>query len=120
MFNFELLGLDGHFWQTIAILAVGSVLLAISLKNTTPGFKAVTVLVALLVFGPLSRLNWWISSGDPEPNPDAGSNLTSQLHYLSLAVIVVLMAVFLLAVRALRKRKAKTVQLTAGGNSSVS
>ncbi|HPU13186.1 MAG TPA: hypothetical protein PLQ19_05275 [Aeromicrobium sp.] len=120
MFNFELLGLNGLFWQTILILAVGSVLLAISLKNTTTGLKAVAILLALLVFVPMTRFNWWISSGDPELNPDAGSNITSQLHYLSLAVIVVLMAVFLLAVRALAKRKAKTIQLTSGGSSSVS
>lgn len=99
MFDTQFLGLSALFWQTIVIVTVAITMLVFSLRSAPTWMRITSITAAVVIFAPLAWANWWVTSGDPEPDPNAGSNIGSDLHYASLAIIVVLMGLFILAVR---------------------
>ncbi len=109
MYESNFLGLDWLFWQTLAILGVSIIALVLIFKGSSNGTRVFAGLAFMVLFAPLVWVNWWVTSGDSGPDPDAGSSISSYAHYASLGVIVVLLVLFLAALAFWAKRRKANV-----------
>lgn len=95
----ELAWVPGLFWQSALAIVIGTIVLGLLLRAEKQGRVIGWFVLWFLGIVPLIAINWWTNSGGPVSGPPEAYPMDQELpHYLTLGVIVAVMALILTAV----------------------